>query len=259
MRRFFTSKPAKRRGQDGWRAYVVGDVHGRLDLLDDLLARIEADHANRSVKRGLIVFLGDLIDRGPASAGVVERIRTLKLPGFSTVAITGNHEEVLRRILDGEAGEIAGWLRYGGAETLQSYGLDPDQLRVLGQAEQQERILAAIPEAHRHFYATMADSLRFGDYLLVHAGIRPGVDLDQQKLHDLRWIREPFLSDTRDHGVAVVHGHTISEAVEVVGSRIGIDTGAYSTGRLTAFAIEGKGRWLIDTIDGMRERESSRV
>ena len=259
VRRFFSSAPPTPRGMKGWRAYAVGDVHGCLDLLDKLLEEIVADHQARPKAKGIIVFLGDLIDRGPRSAGVIERLRTLSLPGFQVVAIAGNHEEVLLRILDGQADQLAGWLRFGGTETLRSYGADASEIGKLAPADARARIASAIPHAHREYLAACADSLRFGDYLFVHAGIRPGVAIEQQDLHDLRWIREPFLSDRRDHGVVVVHGHTISEAVEEVGSRIGIDTGAYQTGRLTALGIEGDRRWLIDTIDGFHGSEINDV
>ena len=259
FRRFFSSSRAMALGQAGWRAYAIGDVHGCLDLLDRLLADIANDHVVRGPARGLIVLLGDLIDRGPDSAGVLKRLRDLDFPGFQVVGLAGNHEEVLLKILAGDPTEVAGWLRFGGAETLQSYGADPKALEALSPAAAQRRIADIVPREDRHFLEGLADSMRFGDYFLVHAGIRPGVQPDQQTLRDLRWIREPFLTDARDHGMVVVHGHTISETVEEVGSRIGIDTGAYATGRLTALGIEGDKRWLIDTVDGLHQKESGHV
>lgn len=259
FRRFFSSSRARARGQAGWRAYVIGDVHGCLELLDRLLAEIADDHAVRGPARGLIVLLGDLIDRGTNSAGVLKRLREFDAPGFRVVGLAGNHEEVLLKILAGDPTEVAGWLRFGGAETLLSYGADPKLLETLSPAAAQRRIADIVPREDRHYLEQLADSMRFGDYFLVHAGIRPGVPPDQQTLRDLRWIREPFLSDTRDHGMVVVHGHTISEAVEEVGSRIGIDTGAYATGRLTALGIEGDKRWLIDTAGGLHQKESDDV
>lgn len=259
FRRFFSSSRSIARGQPGWRAYVIGDVHGCLDLLDRLLSEIADDHTVRGPARGLIVLLGDLIDRGPDSAGVLKRLRELDLAGFRVVGLAGNHEEVLLKILAGDPTEVGGWLRFGGAETLQSYGADPAALDALSPAAAQRRIAAIVPAEDRHFLEQFADSMRFGDYFLVHAGIRPGVPTDQQTLRDLRWIREPFLTDTRDHGVVVVHGHTISEKVEVLGSRIGIDTGAYATGRLTALGIEGDKRWLIDTVDGLHQGDDRLV
>lgn len=259
FRRFFSSPRAAARGQSGWRAYVIGDVHGCLDLLNKLLADIAEDHAMRGPARGLVVLLGDLIDRGPDSAGVLKRLRDYDLPGLRLVCLAGNHEEVLLKILAGDPTEVEGWLRFGGGETLQSYGADPKALEALGSAAAQRRIAAIVPSQDRHFLEQFADSMRFGDYLFVHAGIRPGVPPEQQSLRDLRWIREPFLTDTRDHGMVVVHGHTISDKVEEFGSRIGIDTGAYATGRLTALGIEGDKRWLIDTVEGLQEAESRSV
>ncbi|GAA4017770.1 metallophosphoesterase family protein [Sphingomonas swuensis] len=256
-RMFQSTSPRARRGPDGWRAYVIGDVHGCLELLDRLLEDIASDHRLRAPAKGLLVLLGDLIDRGPASAEVIERLRSLDWPDFRVIGIAGNHEEVLLRILDGEFKQVSGWLKFGGSETLQSYGVDAVEIAALAPREAAKRIASAIPQAHRRFLEELADSFRFGDYLFVHAGVRPGIALDQQSLTDLRWIREPFLSDRRDHGMTVVHGHTVSERVEESGSRIGIDTGAYATGRLTALAIDGGERWFLDTVDGYVRRENS--
>ena len=235
------------RGAAGYRAYAVGDVHGRLDLLEEMLAKIEADIAARRPAQNLIVFLGDLIDRGPHSAEVIELLRTWRPTDASAVFLCGNHEEVLLRVLAGEPVILADWLRFGGTECLASYGLSPPALKKMGKAEALAAISAAIPAEHQAFLETFADTFRFGDYLFVHAGIRPGVGLAAQAKKDLRWIREPFLEDQTDHGFVVVHGHTISEGVEERANRIGIDTGAYRSGRLTALAIEGERRWFLET------------
>jgi len=229
------------------RAYVVGDVHGRLDLLDELLARIHADLDQRPSRKTMLVFVGDLIDRGPNSAQVVERLRTYRHPGVRTAFILGNHEEVLLRILAGEAELIDDWRRFGGAQCLESYGVDVGELIGRDDDAQLEIVREAIPKAHAEFLGSFVDTCRFGDYLFVHAGIRPGVELEQQLQSDLRWIRQPFLHDRRDHGFVVVHGHTISSEVEERPNRIGIDTGAYHSGVLTALAIEEGDRWYIDT------------
>lgn len=234
-------------GAKGYRAYVVGDVHGRRDLLEDLLAKIHAELQHRPAKKSLLVFVGDLIDRGPASAQVLERLRTYRRPGVETVFLLGNHEEVLLRILKGDAQLITKWRWFGGSECLQSYGIEPDRLAHLPDDQALAVVHKAIPKEHVKFLETFADSCRFGDYLFVHAGIRPGIDLEEQSQNDLRWIREPFLFDDRDHGFVVVHGHTISSQPELLPNRMGIDTGAYRTGVLTALAIEGPDHWLIDT------------
>lgn len=241
---------AEPKGARGYRAYVVGDVHGRLDLLDQLLAQIEQDWTERPVRKILLVFLGDLIDRGPQSAQVVERLRTFAAPNVQAVFLLGNHEEVMLRILEGDASVIPSWLRFGGAECLASYGADPRKIARSSEDEAVELVRAAVPREHVEFLRSFGDTCRFGDYLFVHAGIRPGVSIDEQQQSDLRWIREPFLRDETDHGCVVVHGHTIIPRVEERVNRIGIDTGAYRTGVLTALAIEGAERRYLDTGSG---------
>jgi serine/threonine protein phosphatase 1 len=231
----------------GHRAYVVGDVHGRLDLLEQLLGLIEADVQRKPARKSLLVFLGDLIDRGPDSRGVIERLRTYRHDRLKPYFLAGNHEEVLLRLLAGERGILSSWLKYGGAECLQSYGLDPMALGDLGERAALDQIKRVIPAEHGRFISGFADTLSFGDYLFVHAGVRPRVNLSLQSQSDLRWIRSPFLEDDSDHGMIVVHGHTISPAVEERPNRIGIDTGAYRTGVLTALVLEGAERRILDT------------
>jgi serine/threonine protein phosphatase 1 len=222
-------------------------VHGRLDLLEDLLAKIHSELQHRQSRKTLLVFMGDLIDRGASSAQVLERLRTYRRPGIEPVFLLGNHEEVLLRILNGDTELISKWRWFGGAECLQSYGVDPERIAHASGEDALAIIRSAIPAAHIRFLESFVDSCRFGDYLFVHAGIRPGVELDQQSQSDLRWIREPFLLDDSDHGFVVIHGHTITREVDERANRIGIDTGAYRTGVLTALAIEGNERWLLDT------------
>lgn len=233
----------------GRRAYAIGDVHGRLDLLEQLLAAIEEDVERRPPRKTALVFLGDLIDRGPDSSGVLERLRTYRHERLKPYFLAGNHEEVLLRLLNGERGIMTNWLKYGGAQCLESYGFDPAKLKVQNERACLSAIREVIPESHVRFIGSFADTLRFGDYLFVHAGIRPGIDLSLQTQSDLRWIRSPFLEDKSDHGMIVVHGHTISSEVEIEDNRIGIDTGAYRTGRLSALAIDGSDRWLLDTAE----------
>lgn len=250
----FGRSQEKPRGPRGRRAYVIGDVHGCLDQLERLLSCIEQELEERSRLKSHIVFLGDLIDRGPASAQVVERLRAYSPASASTHFVMGNHEEVMLRVLSGEAELFPSWLKFGGAETLRSYGLDPEELDELTPAERLERVKTAIPSEHVEFVKSFSDSISFGGYVFVHAGIRPGIELRDQSETDLRWIREPFLGDETDHGFTVVHGHTIANQVEVTRNRIGIDTGAFCTGRLTALAIQGSRRWLIQASAHAAER-----
>jgi len=230
----------------GVRAYAIGDIHGRLDLLDELLRRVEADNAARDSVPVRLIFLGDLIDRGGESAQVVERLRTFAPDWAQLVFIAGNHEESFLNVLNGMPGVTRSWLSYGGEATLISYGMAADDLR-LPPADFARALKAAVPAAHRNFIAGFAPLFRLGDYLFVHAGIRPGVPIPAQTKRDLRWIREDFLDDARSHGVMVIHGHTITEECEFRSNRIGIDTGAYRTGKLTALCLQGTDQWLLST------------
>jgi len=248
-RRLFSSRPAGPAGPRKQRAYAVGDIHGCLDLLETLLERIESDIANSAPAKTSIIFLGDVVDRGPHSAEVIERLRTYSHPRATAHFIMGNHEEVMLRVIDGERDVLSSWLRFGGAETLKSYGINPRELVKMPDQERVAALRSSIPQSHRQFLSSFADSISFGDYVFVHAGIRPGIGLAEQSQSDLRWIREPFLEDPTDHGFVVVHGHTITNAVDVTPNRIGIDTGAFCTGVLTALAIEGPKRWLLQTSE----------
>ena len=239
-------------GARGYRAYVVGDIHGRVDLLEHLLAKIHADLQRRPARKTLLVFVGDLIDRGPSSAQVIERLRCYRRDGVRPVFLLGNHEEVLLRVLAGDPSVVDSWLKFGGVQCLQSYGVTLARLRGRSAEEVIDIVRAVVPAEHVEFLDTFVDSCRFGDYLFVHAGIRPGIPVDQQSQSDLRWIRDPFLFDDSDHGFVVVHGHTICDEVDERPNRIAIDTGAYRSGILTALAIEGGERWLIDTGSATR-------
>ena len=238
----------KAAGPAGKRLYAVGDIHGRLDLLDDLLRRIGDDLRRRPVDTAVLVCLGDLIDRGPDSAGVIERLRTLDLP-VKALFLLGNHEELLLRVLEGEEGLAYDWLGFGGDACAESYGVASAPLKAMGERRIAETLAAAIPPAHLAFLRGFGDTVRFGDYLLVHAGIRPGIPIEEQQPHDLRWIRQPFLSDGHDHGCVVIHGHTITDGVDQRPNRIGIDTGAYRTGILTAAVVEEAELRFLSTAD----------
>lgn len=248
LSRLFSKRRASResKGPPGCRAYAIGDVHGRLDLLVDLLGRIEEDDRRRPPARTWLIFLGDLVDRGPDSRGVVELLAS-RPPGFArNVFIKGNHEEFFLGVLGGDDSGVQHWLAYGGTECAQSYGLTSGWMLNSTPTAIMERLIEQVPAGHVRFLEEMADSFRFGDYLFVHAGIRPGIALDRQTSKDLRWIREGFLDDQTDHGVMVVHGHTIVERPEQHPNRIAIDTGAYRYGTLTALGLEGGDRWFIE-------------
>ena len=234
-------------GPAGERLYAVGDIHGRLDLLDALLGRIADDLEARPVDGARLAFLGDFIDRGPQSAEVIDRLIDLARSRVRTHFLMGNHEEMLLRLLSGQSGIVHDWLAFGGDACAESYGLSPAHLALLDEQEIVALLRRAVPDAHLAFLHDLEATARFGDFLLVHAGIRPGIAIEDQMTSDLRWIRQPFLADRRDHGVMVVHGHTISDGVDHRVNRIGIDTGAYRTGILTAAVIEESGVRFLDT------------
>lgn len=248
--RNLVARPAKQRTPTlppGQRVYAVGDIHGRLDLFESLIAAIERDDASRAEAVSDVILLGDLIDRGPASAGVIARARQWSQER-RVEFIQGNHEEMLlvaARKLDA----FRSFLKYGGRETLFSYGVDPDFAMEASTEDLQLAMLDAIPQDDFDFVDGFEKMLRIGDYLFVHAGVRPDTPLDHQLGHDCRWIREPFLTHDGDFGAVVVHGHTITEQPEIRANRIGIDTGAYVHGTLTAIGLEGENRWFIQARD----------
>lgn len=232
---------------DGLRVYAIGDIHGRADLLRDLLGQIDRDDQARPPAETHLIFVGDLIDRGPASAEVVDLVMAVAEKRPFTRLLMGNHEEVFLRVLDGEVASLSFFLRIGGVETLLSYGLTPAQLSSPDDVALMEAVQRAVPDRHRRFLAGFDDIVVAGDYAFVHAGIRPGIAIDEQASSDLRWIRAPFLNHRGTLEHVVVHGHTISEAVEERPHRIGIDTGAYYSGKLTAIGLEGTDRWYLST------------
>jgi serine/threonine protein phosphatase 1 len=237
----------------GSRIYAVGDIHGRLDLLDRLLERIRSDAAGHVRTRKVVVFLGDLVDRGPHSKEVVDRLMDGVPAGrdwadFKFVVLRGNHESTMLDFLKDESvGPM--WLRNGGLATIYSYlGFMPDHLPgPVWMTNLRAALVEALPPGHREFLEGLKLAHEEGDYLFVHAGVRPGVAIDQQDDYDLMWIRTEFLISRLDHGRLVVHGHTISREPDVRDNRIGIDTGAFATGRLTALVLEGTSRAFITT------------
>ena len=228
---------------DGLRVYAVGDVHGRADLLGRLDARVGLDAADATEAERRIVYLGDYVDRGPDSRGVIELLAGGPMPGFAAVHLKGNHEDFLLRFLK-EPAVAALWLSNGGAATLQSYGIepagrDPEELAAA--------LRATLPTGHRRFLEGLALTHEAGDYFFAHAGVRPGVPLDAQDEEDLLWIREEFLHAATDFGKVVVHGHTPGREPDIAPNHIGIDTGAFATGRLTCLVLAGAGRKLLHT------------
>lgn len=225
-------------GIRGKRAYAIGDIHGCYDQVENLLQKIKTDNDYRDETETYLIFLGDLIDRGPNSRGVIELLEDLPYDFAKPFFIMGNHEEMMVRGLSGEPKLLTDWLEYGGFECAESYGVPRNQLIGQDPLAQEYILQSAIPRKHVEFLSGFLDYVRFGDFLFTHAGIMPGVPIDQQHSRDLRWIRHPFLEHKKDHGVMVIHGHTISDEIEVRSNRIGLDTGAYKTGRLSAVCIE---------------------
>lgn len=238
---------------DGLRIYAIGDIHGSLDLLTDMVARVRADLAARPHDAPLVVFLGDYVDRGPEVRGTIEALMALRDDPLPTRFLLGNHDSYVSAYLEDPDwfDRTYHWLHQamGGNATLASYG-------VPGASEEQpqatrDAFAAAFPAEHLDFLDSCELGFRIGGYFFAHAGIRPGVPLDQQDRDDLIWIREPFLSSTADLGVKVVHGHTIVPQVEHRRNRIALDTGAFRTGILSCAVLEGEDTHLL-TGEGLR-------
>lgn len=240
-----TDAPAPR-AEPHHRVYSIGDIHGRLDLLREIHDMI-GDDAGGFDGPCSVVYLGDLIDRGMQSREVIDELLDNPLPGFEAVHLMGNHEQILLDFLE-HPKAAAGWLDWGGRETLSSYGIqvpmrcDRDEMEGLRDA-----LRHALPQRHLAFYRAMQVMHLSGDYLFVHAGIRPGRTLQEQRNEDLLWIREDFTESRQRHEHVVVHGHTISDDVEFLHNRIGIDTGAFCTGVLTCLVLEDDGQRLLQT------------
>ena len=248
MRRLVASAKSQRpRVPDGMRVYAVGDVHGRVDLLDELFARIDADLAVDPARRVLQVLLGDYVDRGPSSRKVIDLLIT-RSRTHEMLCLKGNHEELLLRFLE-DPDMFEAWERAGGVQTLHSYGLSP----LLKESPRQISDLAsyfelALPASHRKFLADLKTSFVCGDYFFSHAGVRPGIPLEKQRDIDLLWIRQEFLAHQMDFGKIIIHGHTPVAEPEIRTNRINIDTGAYATGRLTCLKLDGYEMSFIWTV-----------
>jgi serine/threonine protein phosphatase 1 len=231
----------------GTLVYAIGDIHGRDDLFADLLGQIDADRSQREYDTAVLILLGDLVDRGPDSREVVERALGLSARFDRFHYLIGNHEECMLAALGGDVRALRYFYRIGGDATIRSYIADDQRLASLDFDDLARVFPASVPAHHADFLRHGEDRVEYGDYVFVHAGVRPGVALDAQRVSDLRWIREEFLNDTRDHGRCVVHGHSISPAPDDRPNRLGIDTGAYSSGILTAAAFAGADRWFLST------------
>lgn len=230
--------------------YAIGDIHGRLDLLDGIHRQIADDAMRRAASRRQLVYLGDYVSRGPDSAGVVERVRSWLPEGFERITLKGNHEDLLLRFRDGAIDTGRHWLDYGGLEAMTAYGV------VIADREARDdasvialRIDFAerLPASHLEFFRTLQINHSAGDYFFVHGGVRPGVPLLEQSDRDCLWIRKTFLNSEADHGAMVVHGHSISNQPEIRHNRVGIDTGAYRSGVLTCLVLDGEARNFLQT------------
>ncbi len=237
MRSVLRRRKEKPRVPEGVRIYAIGDIHGRVDLLDRMLNCIDADLASNPVRVGIEVYMGDYIDRGPASRDVVDRL-VARTRTFRAVFLKGNHEGYLTGFLANPA-ILMDWQSYGGLETLMSYGITPSiNADAATRAQLAAALDQALPESHRQFIGNLQSSFTCGDYFFAHAGVRPGVALAKQREEDLLWIRQDFLLHEEDFGKIVVHGHTPVPQPDIRSNRINIDTGAYATGRLTCLRLE---------------------
>ena len=232
------SSPVPAALPNGVRIYAVGDIHGRSDLVSRVLCGIDDDCQRRPVDRPITVFIGDYIDRGPGSRAVLDLLLRWRRDN-EAVFLLGNHETFLTRFL-ADSRTLNEWRQNGGLETLLSYELkptiSPDRREQVRLADQ---LADAIPPQHLNFLASLDLSFCCGDFLFVHAGVRPGVPIEEQTEDDLLWIREEFLAHEQPFERFVVHGHTPVNAPDLRSNRINIDTGAFATGRLTCIVIEG--------------------
>lgn len=232
---------------DGVRVYAIGDIHGRSDLLKRQHALIEAHFTADPLPNIHLIYLGDYIDRGPDTSGVLELLLREASNFVQVTLLRGNHEEMLLRFLDDPAvGPM--WCQLGGLETLLSYGIDvAGTLAAEGYPGVARHVREKLPPPHYALLSQLQSSFTVGDYFFCHAGVRPGVPLDEQLPQDLAWIRDPFLQTKEDFGKIVVHGHSPTEQPDFRANRINIDTGAYATGRLTCLVLEGSNRHILST------------
>ncbi|MCC7166193.1 MAG: serine/threonine protein phosphatase [Rhodospirillales bacterium] len=233
----------------GTRVYAIGDIHGRADLLDAMLALVAADARGSAASRKIAVFMGDYVDRGPDSRGVIERLLQFNIPGIEPIYLKGNHEAMMLTFLDRPWETGPGWVWNGGGTAMASYGVacNSDDLGPLAMIDLARALDQALPDSHLEFLTRTVLSWDEGGLMFVHAGIRPGVPLLLQDPHDLMWIRDEFLAWEAPHERFVIHGHSITPEPEIRANRIGIDTGAWKSGRLTALVLEGDERRFLHT------------
>ena len=218
------------------RIYAIGDIHGRADLLADTISRIDGDIRRRPVGHAVEVYLGDYIDRGPDSKSVLDQL-AVRMVRERAVCLRGNHESLFEAFLN-DPTAADHWMQIGAVQTLASYGISARDISTKTATELQRLLLAALPRTHALFLQCLRNSFCCGDFLFVHAGIRPNVPLEQQNLHDLIWIRNDFLQSEQQHGKIIVHGHTPVPHPDIRHNRINIDTGAWRSGVLTCIAID---------------------
>ncbi len=232
---------------DDRRIYAVGDIHGRIDLLNKLHALIVADAETAQNLRRTVVYLGDYVDRGPGAFDVLDVLINEPLAGFEAVHLKGNHEDMMLKFLAGPPEPL--WIGNGGITTLDSYGVEPPTALYLPADLEtfRRRLQRALPSDHLDFLQGLRLCHTEGDYFFVHAGVRPGVPLEAQIPYEMMWIRDRFLLSDADFGKRVVHGHTPSLVPEVFENRIGIDTGAFYTGCLTCLVLEGAEHRFLHT------------
>jgi len=243
----FDAGDSSRRVPDDRRIYTVGDIHGRIDLLNELHGLIVADAETVQNLKKTVVYLGDYVDRGPGTFEVLDVLINEPLAGFEAVHLKGNHEDMMLEFLAGPPEPL--WISNGGLATLDSYGVEPPAALYLPADLEtfRRRLQGALPSDHLDFLQSLRLCHTEGDYFFVHAGIRPGVPLEAQNPHEMMWIRDRFLLSDADFGKRVVHGHTPNLVPEVFENRIGIDTGAFYTECLTCLVLEGAEHRFLHT------------
>ncbi|MBX7539382.1 metallophosphoesterase family protein [Qipengyuania sphaerica] len=245
------------RGREFERIYAIGDLHGEFDLFREALKVVNADNASKPAARSTIILLGDVVDRGPQSKQLLQVLQQFHTASTSFIVLRGNHEEMLLQSARGDEVMQRLWLRSGGRQTLESYGIDPDRFARRSPTERAEMLLAALGDETLQWLDSRPLSYRSGSYYFCHAGVRPGVELNKQVASDLLWIRNKFLYSDEDHGAVVVHGHTEVDSPEFLYNRINIDTAAHKSGRLSVIGMQGTDLWLLSVSADTRNTKTT--